>query len=136
VLSVAGSRFVETHSGKGSLAGGKSLEPAVCVVGEVKQGWVIAFREYFDYAAAVDPITSLYRPLRSVVPASNMARTILRASCGIRRRRSRICALLSPRIKPVSDTAIHEFWRVVMNIVTGLGDHDERAVPRDIVPHA
>ena len=54
--------------------------------------------------------------------------------------RTALIRTLSPRrfarIKPVTDRAVHEFRRVVMNVVVGVGDHDERAVLRDVVPHA
>jgi hypothetical protein len=54
VRSATATGFVEEHSVRGALPGGKTLDLAVCVVAEINGGKVTKVREYFDSAAAAD----------------------------------------------------------------------------------
>ena len=51
--------FVEEHSVRGTLPDGSSLDLAVCVVADVKDGKVCDLREYLDVSAASGLIDAL-----------------------------------------------------------------------------
>lgn len=59
VRSTTATGFVEEHSVRGALPGGKTLDLAVCVVAEIDGGKVTKVREYFDSAAAADLVAAL-----------------------------------------------------------------------------
>ena len=51
--------FVEEHAVRGTLPGGQTLDLAVCVVADVRDGKITELREYVDTAAAADLIAAL-----------------------------------------------------------------------------
>jgi ketosteroid isomerase-like protein len=59
VRSATATGFVEEHSVRGTLPGGKTLDLAVCVVADIKDGKVTDVREYFDSAAAAELVAAL-----------------------------------------------------------------------------
>ena len=59
VRSATATGFVEEHSVRGTLPGGKTLDLTVCVVADIRDGKVTDVREYFDSAAAKDLAAAL-----------------------------------------------------------------------------
>lgn len=61
IRSTTATGFVEEHSVRGELPDGSSLNLAVCVVAEVRDGRICALREYLDSPAAAGLIAALSR---------------------------------------------------------------------------
>lgn len=59
VRSATETGFVEEHAVRGTLPDGSELDLAACVVGEVRDGRVVALREYLDSAAAAGLLKAL-----------------------------------------------------------------------------
>lgn len=59
VRSATTAGFVEEHAVRGALPGGQSLDLAVCVVANVRDGKVTEIREYLDTGAAANLIAAL-----------------------------------------------------------------------------
>lgn len=59
VRSATAAGFVEEHAVRGVLPDGRALDLAVCVVGDLQDGRIVALREYFDSAAAAALVAAL-----------------------------------------------------------------------------
>lgn len=57
--SATATGFVEEHNVRGTLPDGSTLDLAVCVVADVRDGKVCDLREYLDVAAAAGLVTAL-----------------------------------------------------------------------------